>query len=73
MPSTSREDFVQRMNDAVLGSFDIASTYLGLKLGLYRSLADEGPATPAELARRTGTNERLLREWLEQQASGGSG
>jgi hypothetical protein len=59
MPSTSREDFVQRMNDA--------------ELGLYRSLAAEGPATPAELARRTGTNERLLREWLEQQASGGSG
>ena len=65
----SREEFVQRMNDATLGAFDIASTYLGVKLGLYRSLADDGPATAAELAGRTGTNERLVREWLEQQGA----
>jgi 2-polyprenyl-3-methyl-5-hydroxy-6-metoxy-1,4-benzoquinol methylase len=67
----TREAFVSRMNDAALGAFDIASTYLGLKLGLYRSLADSGPVTPAELARRTGTNERLVREWLEQQGAAG--
>ena len=65
----TREAFVQRMNDATLGAFDIASTYLGLKLGFYRSLADDGPATAAELAERTGTNERLVREWLEQQGA----
>jgi 2-polyprenyl-3-methyl-5-hydroxy-6-metoxy-1,4-benzoquinol methylase len=65
----NRETFVRRMNDATLGAFDIASTYLGLKLGLYRSLADDGPATAAELAARTGTNERLVREWLEQQGA----
>ena len=67
----SREAFVQRMNDATLGAFDMASTYLGLKLGLYRSLADHGPATSAELAARTGTDERLVREWLEQQGATG--
>ena len=65
----TREAFVQRMNDSMLGAFDIASTYLGVKLGFYRSLADDGPATAAELATRTGTNERLVREWLEQQAA----
>ncbi len=65
----TRDAFVRRMNDAVLGSFDIASTFLGVKLGLYRSLADDGPATAAELAERTGTNERLVREWLEQQGA----
>ena len=64
-----RDALVQRMNDAVLGSFDIASTYLGVKLGLYRSLHDDGPATSAELAERTGTDERLVREWLEQQGA----
>lgn len=64
-----RDALVQRMNDAVLGSFDIASTYLGVKLGLYRSLHDHGPATAAELAERTGTDERLVREWLEQQGA----
>jgi 2-polyprenyl-3-methyl-5-hydroxy-6-metoxy-1,4-benzoquinol methylase len=64
-----REAFVQRMSEATLGAFDIASTYLGLKLGLYRSLADDGSATAAELAARTGTDERLVREWLEQQGA----
>src|SRR4051812_44592727 len=64
-----REEFVQRMEKAVLGAFDIASTYLGVKLGLYQSLAEDGPATVAELAARTGTDERLLREWLEQQGA----
>jgi 2-polyprenyl-3-methyl-5-hydroxy-6-metoxy-1,4-benzoquinol methylase len=66
---TTRQAFVDRMNDSILGAFDVATTYLGLKLGLYRSLADDGPATAAELAARTGTNERLVREWLEQQGA----
>lgn len=66
-----RDAFVQRMDDAVLGTFDIATTYLGLKLGLYSTLATYGPLAAADLAERTGTNERLLREWLEQQAASG--
>jgi 2-polyprenyl-3-methyl-5-hydroxy-6-metoxy-1,4-benzoquinol methylase len=65
----TREAFVQRINDSTLGAFDIASTYLGVKLGLYRALVDNGPATAAELASRTSTNERLVREWLEQQGA----
>ena len=43
---------------------------LGDELGLYRELA-QGPLTSAELATRTGTNERYVREWLANQASGG--
>jgi SAM-dependent methyltransferase len=64
-----REAFVRRMSEATLGAFDIASTYLGLKLGFYRSLAEDGPATATELAARTRTDERLVREWLEQQGA----
>jgi hypothetical protein len=48
-----------------------ALTYLGDRLGLFKSLAAEGPATPKELAARTGTAERYVREWLGNQASGG--
>jgi SAM-dependent methyltransferase len=44
---------------------------LGEKLGLYKALAEAGPITPAELARKTGTNERYIREWLNSQAAGG--
>lgn len=43
---------------------------IGDRLGLYKGLAS-GPQTPAELARRTGTNERMVREWLLNQAAGG--
>ena len=66
---TQREAFSRRLTDSTNGGFDVAAAYLGLRLGLYRSLADDGPATPAQLATRTGTNERLIREWLEQQAA----
>jgi 2-polyprenyl-3-methyl-5-hydroxy-6-metoxy-1,4-benzoquinol methylase len=65
----TRAEFVRRMEDATLGAFDIASTYLGLKLGFYRSLADHGPSTASELAGRTGTDERLVLEWLQQQGA----
>jgi SAM-dependent methyltransferase len=43
---------------------------IGEKLGLYKALA-EGPMTSAELATRTKTDERYLREWLASQAAGG--
>jgi len=43
---------------------------IGEKLGLYKALA-QAPATSAELARKTGTDERYLREWLASQAAGG--
>jgi hypothetical protein len=43
---------------------------IGDELGLYEALA-EGPATSADLAEKTGTNERYIREWLGNQASGG--
>jgi SAM-dependent methyltransferase len=44
---------------------------IGDKLGLYRALADAGPTTPAQLAERTGTAERYIREWCAAQAAGG--
>ena len=44
---------------------------LGDRLGLYRAMAGAGPLTPAELAEKTGTTERYVREWLNAQAAGG--
>jgi SAM-dependent methyltransferase len=44
---------------------------IGEKLGLYKALAAGGPMTPAELAERTQTDERYVREWLASQAAGG--
>jgi SAM-dependent methyltransferase len=45
---------------------------LGDRLGLYRTLAEQGSLTPVELAARTGTTERYVREWLPGQAAGGT-
>src|SRR5437764_15229442 len=44
---------------------------LGDRLGLYRAMAGAGPLTPAELAEKTGTTERYVREWLNAQAACG--
>lgn len=44
---------------------------LGDKLGLYKAMGDSKPVTPAELASRTGTSERYVREWLNANAASG--
>jgi SAM-dependent methyltransferase len=43
---------------------------IGDKLGLYRAMGDGTPVTPAQLAERTGTAERYIREWLNANAAG---
>jgi len=43
---------------------------IGEKLGLYKALSS-GPMTSAELAAKTSTDERYIREWLASQAAGG--
>ncbi|TDD22073.1 SAM-dependent methyltransferase [Kribbella turkmenica] len=48
-----------------------ALVVMGDRLGYYQALADDGPATPAELAERTSTSEHYTREWLNAQAAGG--
>lgn len=61
----------ERLFRAGLESFELLTVYLGLRLGLYSTLARGGPATPAELAASAGVDERYAREWLEQQAVAG--
>jgi SAM-dependent methyltransferase len=63
--------FVFRAVDEVGATLNAALVVLGDKLGYYRVLAVEGPATAAELAERSGTAEPYAREWLGAQAAGG--
>jgi 2-polyprenyl-3-methyl-5-hydroxy-6-metoxy-1,4-benzoquinol methylase len=44
---------------------------VGDKLGLYKAMAGAGPISSSELAQKTGTSERYVREWLNAQAAGG--
>jgi len=68
---------VNKLN-AFIGQFvtDLGATahagmvVIGEKLGLYKALAS-GPMTPVQLAKKTQTDQRYLREWLASQAAGG--
>jgi ubiquinone/menaquinone biosynthesis C-methylase UbiE len=62
---------VERIFRNAGAALELYSIYLGERLGLYRALAQQGPATSVELAERTGTNERYIREWLEHHAASG--
>src|SRR5271154_6729317 len=53
------------------GALELLTVYLGERLGLYQALHADGPATSAELAARTGTSERYIREWLEHHGASG--
>jgi 2-polyprenyl-3-methyl-5-hydroxy-6-metoxy-1,4-benzoquinol methylase len=59
--------FLNDMGAAITGP----SILIGEQLGLYKALAEVGPATPEEVAKKTGTLERYLREWLAGQAAAG--
>ncbi|HEY8410052.1 MAG TPA: methyltransferase domain-containing protein [Pyrinomonadaceae bacterium] len=69
------EDKMHQFLGKVVGDFGASLSsslaYIGQKLGLYKTLAANGPLTAAELAEKTNTNERYVREWLVNQASGG--
>ncbi len=64
-------EFVFRAVDEVGATLNTALVVMGDRLGLYRAMAGAGPLTPAEVAERTGTSERYVREWLNAQAAGG--
>jgi len=65
------EQFVFKAVDEVGATLNTALVVMGDRLGLYRALAGAGPLTSQELADRTGTAERYVREWLNAQAAGG--
>jgi SAM-dependent methyltransferase len=67
---TKLEPLLGTMVNELGAAANAALVLIGDKLGLYKALA-EGPQTADELARRTGTRERYVREWLSSQAASG--
>jgi SAM-dependent methyltransferase len=63
-------EFVFRAVGEVGATLNTALVVMGDRLGLYRAMAGAGPLTPSELAERTDTTERYVREWLNAQAAG---
>jgi len=63
--------FVEKALADIGGALAAGLVVLGDKLGLYKALAAHGPLSSVELAERTGTAERYVREWLAAQAAAG--
>src|SRR5512143_2212237 len=63
-------DFIGRFVTDLGAAVHTGMVVIGERLGLYKALA-KGPMSSAELAARTQTDERYLREWLASQAAGG--
>ncbi len=64
-------DFVMKAVGEMGAAINAALVLIGDKLGLYKAMAGAGPMSSAELAAKTGTTERYVREWLAAQAAGG--
>lgn len=69
------ENKLHQFMGKMLGDLGAAATgalvIIGDKLGLYKAMAGAGPLSSEDLARRSGADERYLREWLAAQAAAG--
>jgi SAM-dependent methyltransferase len=65
------DEFLGKLLGDLGGAMSAALVGVGDRLGLYKALAAAGGCTPAELAERTGTDPRYVREWLCAQAAAG--
>ncbi|HVA37377.1 MAG TPA: methyltransferase domain-containing protein [Candidatus Dormibacteraeota bacterium] len=63
--------FIERAIADAGAAMSASLVVIGDKLGLYRALHRGGAMTSSELAQATGTHERYVREWLQNQAAGG--
>jgi len=65
-------DFMQKAVGDIASTLSAMLLIIGDRLGFYKAMAESGkPTTSEELAKKTNTNERLVREWLANQAAGG--
>lgn len=66
-----RDAFIERLLRSTAGVFDVFTIYIGHRLGFYDALAGYSFLNSTELASHTGTHERYVCEWLEQQTVAG--
>jgi SAM-dependent methyltransferase len=71
LDETKLEAFTNQVLGDLAASYGSVMVSIGDRLGLFGALAEAGPLTSTELAGRTGTAERYVREWLNSQVAGG--
>ena len=65
------QKFMEKMLGDMGAAMGAALVIVGDKLGLYKAMAGAGPISSEDLAKKTNTDERYVREWLAGQAAAG--
>lgn len=65
------EELAGKVIGDIAGATGVLMAYLGDQAGVYDAMDGEGPMTSEALAKKTGLNERYLREWLSVNAAAG--
>ena len=65
MDESRAQEFTGRVLTDTAAAATVVMAALGDRLGLFKQLAQAGPATSGELASRAGLSERYVREWLD--------
>jgi SAM-dependent methyltransferase len=63
-------EFIEKVGNEWGASVGSLLNFIGDRLGLFKAMAGAGALTPEELAKKTGTHPRMIREWLAAQAAG---
>jgi hypothetical protein len=64
-------EFMMKAVGEMGAAMNAALILVGDKLGIYKAMAGSGPMTSEEIAAKTKTHERYVREWLAAQSAGG--
>ncbi len=65
------QEFIGKTVNEWGAAYGALITFMGDRLGLFKAMAGAGALTPEELATKTGTHPRIIKEWLAAQAAGG--
>jgi SAM-dependent methyltransferase len=70
-PAEIIEEMAGRIFMEGVASFHLSTVYLGVKLGLFKTVSDKGPISADDLAEATGLDPWYVREWLQAEATAG--
>jgi SAM-dependent methyltransferase len=71
LDETKLQEFIGKVVNEWGAATGALTIFVGDRLGLFKAMAGAGELTPEELARRTATHPRMIKEWLAGQAAGG--
>ncbi|HET6809352.1 MAG TPA: hypothetical protein VFH28_09875, partial [Nitrososphaera sp.] len=64
-------EFIEKAVSEWGAAYGALLTFVGDRLGLFKAMAGAGVLTPEELAKKTETHPRIIKEWLAAQTAGG--